>query len=574
MSAVELLQRLGLAALEGTVALVIVALVTRAFPRLPAAARTGLWWLASAKFLLALAPHLPLRVVPSASTLEPAMIVARATEVARDVAHQAPAATRTLRSAVAAARSLPVHRPEPDLVATFSLALAALWALGVAVWMLRAWREHRRLRAVWADAIPLAAPEIAQLVGDAWPGVRWRPAPQLRASSAYDVPLTFGWWRACILVPTTTVAEGGDTARLALLHELTHVRRHDLLLGWVPAFAQALFWFHPLVAWGAREYAQAREEACDADALARSGATPRAYGELLLRYGIAGVLPTTAVASCASRTSRALSRRLQMISDSAKPSMLIRFATVLTLLVAAVAAVPVRVVARPGSASTSRSETIRDGVLVSREDSHRESDFSYLFVQKGSSVTRGMLGMEDLAVLERMRRELTSDALLVRLGNQSYTITDAIVRKRAAELLAPMEAIDQQRAPFEKRMHELDAELSELSTSMESTTELIEQLEQKVTEVESVVDQLSAEGRNTDAPRRQLARLVSQRDAAMAAFDRLERIEQRISRLNDLEQAKCDALCDDADRAHTEVIERMRALVTEAVASGVARPVR
>ena len=74
---------------------------------------------------------------------------------------------------------------------------------------------------------------------------------------------------------------------MALAHELAHLRRGDLWLGWVPALAEALLFFHPLVRRAAREYALAREEACDAEALRLTGAEPGDYGQLLLAFGVA-----------------------------------------------------------------------------------------------------------------------------------------------------------------------------------------------------------------------------------------------------------------------------------------------
>ena len=52
-----------------------------------------------------------------------------------------------------------------------------------------------------------------------------------------------------------------------LAHEVGHVRRGDLGWGLVPALAHCVFWFHPFAHWCVNEYAQCREEACDAEAL-------------------------------------------------------------------------------------------------------------------------------------------------------------------------------------------------------------------------------------------------------------------------------------------------------------------
>src|SRR5438874_7996176 len=61
------------AAIEGGILLIAVGIVMHVFPRIPAAARTALWWLACGKLLLALAPHAALAIAPRGSALaEPA----------------------------------------------------------------------------------------------------------------------------------------------------------------------------------------------------------------------------------------------------------------------------------------------------------------------------------------------------------------------------------------------------------------------------------------------------------------------------------------------------------------------
>ena len=81
------------------------------------------------------------------------------------------------------------------------------------------------------------------------------------------------------LFPSDDPAAGGLNAtlspedlRLALAHEMAHVKRGDLRLALLPAAMQVLFFFHPLVWLASAEWAAAREEACDALALQATGA--------------------------------------------------------------------------------------------------------------------------------------------------------------------------------------------------------------------------------------------------------------------------------------------------------------
>ena len=96
--------------------------------------------------------------------------------------------------------------------------------------------------------------------------------PRVRVSEDIGTPLVTGMFHPIIMLPA-----GGFEAlsereqRLALCHELTHIKRKDLWLGCVPAVAERVFFFHPLVHLAAREYALCREAACDAHVLAVAG---------------------------------------------------------------------------------------------------------------------------------------------------------------------------------------------------------------------------------------------------------------------------------------------------------------
>ncbi len=68
-----------------------------------------------------------------------------------------------------------------------------------------------------------------------------------------------------------------------LTHELAHVKRHDLVWGWLPELAAMLYFFHPVAHMVRRRVHLERELACDQLAMAHSGRTPAEYAETLVR---------------------------------------------------------------------------------------------------------------------------------------------------------------------------------------------------------------------------------------------------------------------------------------------------
>ncbi|HTL55220.1 MAG TPA: M56 family metallopeptidase [Candidatus Limnocylindrales bacterium] len=110
-------------------------------------------------------------------------------------------------------------------------------------------------------------------------------------TEAIASPTLFGFVRPRLLLPVgLRPALAQEELRHVFLHELAHIKRHDVLSGWVMLALQTIHWFNPLV-WVAFHRSRAdRELACDA--LALSYASPgenRAYGltvvKLLERFG-------------------------------------------------------------------------------------------------------------------------------------------------------------------------------------------------------------------------------------------------------------------------------------------------
>jgi hypothetical protein len=129
-----------------------------------------------------------------------------------------------------------------------------------------------------------------------------------------QAPQVAGVWRPVIMIPASARTQWTrEELRMALCHELAHVRRRDLLYGWIPVLASRLFFFHPLAHLATREYLLAREAACDAIVLQTLQAEPAPYGRLLLRLG--AMKPQSALAAGGtSATASGLKRRLEMLN--------------------------------------------------------------------------------------------------------------------------------------------------------------------------------------------------------------------------------------------------------------------
>lgn len=94
------------------------------------------------------------------------------------------------------------------------------------------------------------------------------------------VPFTFGWKSPIIVLPKS-IQDDPEKIRMAIQHELVHIKRGDYLLQLFLSVIESLLWFHPLIQWGAREIETYREISCDQEVLNTSGISLKKYASML-----------------------------------------------------------------------------------------------------------------------------------------------------------------------------------------------------------------------------------------------------------------------------------------------------
>ena len=336
------------ASLDGAILVAAVWVLSRVV-RLTPATRTLLWWCAAAKFVVALAWTTPMAipVLPAPST--PAQNIAdhRASDVS----------TLREQSPSRAARRSPMV--QPSRVGAFVGALrewswfAAIgWSLGVLaalVVLLRRSVDTLRARRV---SEPASAALQAHAI-DLASRLRLRRVPDIRTSHRVETPLVTGLMRPVVLLPADRFDGLSDRQqRMALCHELAHLKRADLWLGCVPALAERVFFFHPLAHLASREYALGREAACDAAVMETLDVAPQEYGRLLLALGVSSPRAGMTAAGAAWSFS-SLKRRIAMLQDVSTRPKRSRLLATATVGLAVAAMVPMQLAARPGSGHVS-----------------------------------------------------------------------------------------------------------------------------------------------------------------------------------------------------------------------------
>ncbi len=163
------------------------------------------------------------------------------------------------------------------------IALASTWmggALLALVRIARGMRQARNLRTVstrilsreWESAINSASTLLPQ-----FRTVRFVECELIGA------PCTSGLWRPVVMLPSESTHWTHAARRNAIVHEIAHVRRFDIVAQTLANIACALHWYNPLSWLIANDAALAREQACDDLVLTRS-AVASDYAALLMTF--------------------------------------------------------------------------------------------------------------------------------------------------------------------------------------------------------------------------------------------------------------------------------------------------
>ncbi|MBN2211722.1 MAG: M56 family metallopeptidase, partial [Sedimentisphaerales bacterium] len=211
------------------------------------------------------------------------------------------------------------------------LAGAVLLAVSIAFSNLRLWLSVRKERLLTDQG-------LLELFEDCKQQMQVRTVVGLVATDRVKSPSLFGFIRPRVLLPREVIEHTrAEELRYIFLHELAHLKRGDIWVGWVVAALQSLHWFNPLIWWAFARMRTDRELACDALALSQVRSEEnRLYGgalvSLLERFSQSQPLP--AVAGILENKAQ-LKRRLTMISQFKRPTRRAGFVAAILLAVLA-----------------------------------------------------------------------------------------------------------------------------------------------------------------------------------------------------------------------------------------------
>lgn len=181
--------------------------------------------------------------------------------------------------------------PDSEAVTTTIPEAGLTWK----VWLMLSWK----LIVVWNGArILWQGNALSRLIGASEPagetlvqrvheaarrlGMTWVPAVRILDLSVS--PFVCGLWKVRLVLPRELPESfAPEQLDLVLLHELAHVRRRDLIWGWIPEIGKILFFFHPIIHFVCHQIRFERELACDHLAMTASQRDAGTYARTLVR---------------------------------------------------------------------------------------------------------------------------------------------------------------------------------------------------------------------------------------------------------------------------------------------------
>jgi beta-lactamase regulating signal transducer with metallopeptidase domain len=414
---------------KATVILVAALGITLAMQRASAGARHLVWLVALGALLLvpaltAWAP-LPLRILPAAQPTTWTVVETPKPHADPAMTDAVPATRDAIPSNPATTAAAPAA---PERAWTTVESMTGLQLI-LAVWSVVALAIVASL--CWAGlAVRRIVKAASPLDSHAWLTPLWEvsdrlgleEAPRLLRSEEAKMPFACGMLNPTIVLPAECDSWTTERRQAVLLHELAHVRRHDLVGHTLARLVCAVYWFHPLAWTAAKQLRSESERACDDLALS-CGTRATDYAEHLLEIVTSVRGDTTPVVALAMARRKEFEGRMLAILDSelphSSPSRRQSAALIGSLAVIALTVGAASPTARVASAAPPAARTAHDTSL----DGHSR--------QPGPERT-------DWAMEARLDEQLASTHP-VQTRNEHYSSTDAKMVNEAMKSAAHVE---------------------------------------------------------------------------------------------------------------------------------------
>ncbi|MCK5565453.1 MAG: hypothetical protein KAJ07_09425 [Planctomycetes bacterium] len=211
--------------------------------------------------------------------------------------HQTKAAPESIPAANGQSVS---EQPSSSLSVDAGFVLRFVWAVGAGLLTCIVFAGNFRLWRIIKSKRPVTDQKVLEMLEDCKAQMGIETVLAIVETKRVQSPALFGFVRPRLLLPAGMLKSlTPQELEHIFLHELAHLKRFDIYLGWVMAVLQILHWFNPMVWFAFYRIRIDRELACDGLALSTMGTDqPNLYGQtivsLLERFSHQSRLPSMA----------------------------------------------------------------------------------------------------------------------------------------------------------------------------------------------------------------------------------------------------------------------------------------
>lgn len=162
--------------------------------------------------------------------------------------------------------------------------LFGVWLAGAAIMAVRIIGIQRKFYGNMKLARPVDSSLIHKIFDDCKKQMGVRSDITLLETDVLRSPVLFGVVRPRLLLPADSARKlQAEQLRHVFLHELAHLKRHDIVLNLLTTGLQVVHWFNPIISYGFYRMQEDQELSCDALVLARlQPERIREYGQTIV----------------------------------------------------------------------------------------------------------------------------------------------------------------------------------------------------------------------------------------------------------------------------------------------------
>lgn len=166
------------------------------------------------------------------------------------------------------------------------LGILMLWSIGFIVAMVRLGIDSLAVQRLANADREAVNEDIAAMLDKLAARLRLKRKIDISISHHVTAPCTLSFWKPLILIPVGCFARlSPEELEAIIAHELSHIKRLDFLHRYVQSLLEAVYYYHPLLAYISKQVSIEREHACD-DLATSIIASPKPLATGLLKTGL------------------------------------------------------------------------------------------------------------------------------------------------------------------------------------------------------------------------------------------------------------------------------------------------